>query len=137
MSFVFIYKFQNKLYTLLANDETIAQLVNKIYIGAVQDGKAPFLLVDINEVENLSRSDNAIYQVKFQISAYAKDTNHKLLTRLADEVLRTLSGAGRALDGYSISGMQANNIEFDKAQDLVLNKLVINCKALIKQEVFV
>jgi len=60
-----------------------------------------------------------------------------LLTRLADEVLRILSGAGRALDGYSISGMQANNIEFDKAQDLVLNKLVINCKALIKQEVFV
>ncbi|MDA9163403.1 hypothetical protein N9N97_00790 [Rickettsiaceae bacterium] len=67
MSFVFIYKFQNKLYTLLANDETISQLVNKIYIGAVQDGKAPFLLVDINEVENLSRSGNAIYQVKFQI----------------------------------------------------------------------
>jgi len=137
MSFAFIYKFQNKLYTSLANDVVIHQLVNKIYIGAVQDGKAPFLLVNISSVENLSLSSTALYQVDFQICAYAKDTNHKLLTRLADEVLRILAGAGRALEGYSISGMRANNVQFEKAQDLVLNKLTINCKALIKQEVYI
>ena len=137
MSCTFIYKFQNKLYMLLADNAEIKGMVKKIYIGAVQDGKEPFLLITILSAKNLSRYKDAIYEVDFQISAYAKDHNHHLLTKLADQVLLALPEAKRASEGYSVSGIKVNNIQFEKARNLVLNKLTINCKALIKQEVYI
>ena len=36
--------------------------------------------------------------------------------------------------GYKVAGVKANDIRFEKAKDLVLNRLVINYKALIKKE---
>ena len=34
---------------------------------------------------------------------------------------------------FNVAGMKANKISFEKAKDLVLNKLLINYKALIKR----
>jgi len=136
MSLTFIHDFQNRLYTLLSNDDEIIKSINKIYLGVVQDGKAPFLLITITKAEDLSRHLESIYSVEFQISAYAKDNNHQLLIKLADRIITLLSSAKDNFAGYIIAGIKANDLQFEKAKDLVLNKLIINYKALIKKEVY-
>ena len=73
MSLTFIHEFQNRLYTLLSNDQEIANSVKKIYFGAVQDAASPCLLIIIIQAEDLSRHMESIYSVEFQIAAYAKD----------------------------------------------------------------
>ena len=135
MSLTFIHDFQNQLYLLLSRDTEIMESVNKIYFGAVQDGKAPFLLINIVKVDDLSRYSEAIYSVEFQILAYAKDQNHQLLTKLADRIAKVIESLEDNFLGYIIAGIKANNSCFEKAKDLVLNKLTINYKALIKKEV--
>jgi hypothetical protein len=134
MSLTFIHDFQNRIYSALSSDEKIMSKINKIYIGTIQDGKSPFLLINISKAENLSLYKVALYSVEFQISAYAKDTNHHLLTQLSDIIINNLSTINILFSGYSIEGMRANNIYFDKAQDLVLNRMVINYKSFIRKE---
>lgn len=135
MSLTFIHDFQNQLYLWLSGDEIIRESIKKIYFTAVQDGKAPFLLINIIKVEDLSRYSEAIYSVDFQISAYAKDQNHQLLTILADRIGVVLESGDDSFLNYKIAGIKASDLFFEKAKDLVLNKLTINYKALIKREV--
>ncbi len=136
MSITFIHDFQNQLYSLLSTDKEIMDFINKIYFGVVQDGKCPFLLINIVKAEDLSRHLESIYSVEFKISAYAKDHNYQLLVKLADQIVKILAEADSYFAGYVIAGIKANNLQFDKAKDLVLNKLTINYKALIKKEVY-
>jgi len=135
MSLTFIHDFQSKLYSVLSNDQEIADSVKKIYFGVVQDGKCPFLLINIIKADDLSRHRESIYSVDFQISAYAKDHNYQLLMRLADKIVAVLAAADSYFAGYVIAGIRANDLQFEKAKDLVMNKLTINYKALIKKEV--
>ncbi len=135
MSLTFIHDFQNQLYKTLYEDSEIKSSVKKIYLGAVQDGKTPFLLITILKAEDFSRHLESIYSVEFRISAYAKDNHHKLLIKLADRVVTLISDSNNNFAGYIIAGIKANNIQFEKAKDLVLNKLTINYKALIKREI--
>ena len=134
MSIVFINDFQKQIYRILSDDHEISTSVNKIYFGAVQDGKCPFLLINIQKAEELSLHVDQIYSVEFQISAYAKDHHHKLLISLADRVVSVLSNSEILFDGFNVSGMKANKISFEKARDLVLNKLSMSYKALIRKE---
>jgi hypothetical protein len=76
----------------------------------------------------------ALYEVEFQVSAYAKDQNHQLLVKLSDLIVSNLSKINRLFGGYMIDGIKANNMQFEKAKDLVLNRLVINYKSFIKKE---
>ena len=134
MSLTFISEFQNQIYTVLLADEEIKASVKKVYFGAVQDGKCPFLLISIKKAEDLSRHVENIYSIEFQIAAYAKDHHHKLLVSLADKVIKALDKSKIFFAGYKVAGVKANDIRFEKAKDLVLNRLVINYKALIKKE---
>jgi hypothetical protein len=136
MSLIFIHDFQNRLYTLLSKDKEIMKSINKIYLGVVQDGKAPFLLINILKAEDISRHLESIYSIEFQVSAYAKDNNHQLLTKLADRIVSIFASDNNNFSGYIVAGIKANNLQFEKAKDLVLNRLVINYKALIKKEVY-
>ncbi|GAB4164482.1 MAG: hypothetical protein Tsb006_4080 [Rickettsiaceae bacterium] len=134
MSLTFIHDFQNRIYSSLSADKEIMSIVQKIYIGTTQDGKSPFLLINISKAEDLSLHKVALYTIDFQISAYAKDTNYNLLTKLSDIIIRNLAGINKLFSGYSIEGIKANDICFDKAKDLVLNRLVINYKSFIRKE---
>lgn len=134
MSISFISDFQKQIYRILSNNSEINNSVNKIYFGAVQDGKCPFLLITIQKAEDLSFHVDQIYSVEFQISAYAKDQHHKLLISLADKVLEILNNSEILFEGFDVAGMKANKINFEKAKDLVLNKLSISYKALIKRK---
>ena len=136
MSLIFIHDFQNRLYTLLSKDKEIMKSINKIYLGVVQDGKAPFLLINILKAEDISRHLESIYSIEFQVSVYAKDNNHQLLTKLADRIVSIFASDNNNFSGYIVAGIKANNLQFEKAKDLVLNRLVINYKALIKKEVY-
>ena len=135
MSLSFIHDFQNKIYSSLSLDAKIMNIVQKIYIGTIQDGKAPFLLINIVKADDLSIHKNALYSVEFQILAFAKDTNHNLLVSLSDLIIQNLSNINSLFNEYSIEGIKANNISFDKAKDLVLNRLVINYKSFIRRGV--
>lgn len=133
MSLTFIHDFQNRIYTSLLYDEAISNLVKKIYIGTIQDGQSPFLVINITKAEDISVHKVAIYKIEFQITAYAKDKNHILLVTLSDLIIKNLADINAAFSDYCIDGIKANNIIFDKAKDLVLNRLVIHYKALIKK----
>ena len=134
MSLTFIHDFQNRIYSSLSEDKEIMFIVKKIYIGAIQDGVSPFLLINIAKVDDLSVHNIALYEVEFQVSAYAKDQNHQLLVKLSDLIVSNLSKINRLFGGYMIDGIKANNMQFEKAKDLVLNRLVINYKSFIKKE---
>ncbi|MDP4709525.1 MAG: hypothetical protein NWS20_05975 [Rickettsiaceae bacterium] len=136
MSLTFIHDFQNRLYTLLFDDQEIMQSINKIYLGVVQDAKAPFILINILKAEDFSRHLESIYSIDFQISAYAKDNNHQLLVKLADRIATIVRSDNNNFAGYIVAGIKANDLQFEKAKDLVLNKLTISYKALIKKEVY-
>jgi len=134
MSLIFIYNFQNQLYSILDGNHEIKNSIRKIYFGAVQDGRCPFLLINITKAEDLSRHLEFIYSVDFQISAFARDHNHQLLVKLADKIIKLLANSNVNFEGYSIAGIKAKDIEFSKARDLITNKLTINYSALIKKE---
>ncbi|PCJ24937.1 MAG: hypothetical protein COA94_06840 [Rickettsiales bacterium] len=136
MSLTFIHDFQKQLYSALSADAWITNNINKIYFGVVQDGQSPFILINIQKAEDLSLHHNSIYSVDFQIIGYAKDHNHQLLVSLGDRVVELLSNSERCFGGYIIAGIKANDVQFERARDLVLNKLTINYKALIKKEVY-
>ena len=133
MSLTFIDEFQKQLYSVLSQEKEIMNYIKKIYFGTVQDGKSPFLLINIIKAEDLSLHLESIYSVEFQIAAYAKDHNYQLLVKLADQIVRTLNSISSHFSGYIIAGIKANDLKFEKAKDLVLNKLTINYKALIKR----
>ena len=134
MSITFISDFQKQIYRILSNNSEISNSVNKIYFGEVQDGKCPFLLISIQKAEEVSLHVNHIYSVEFQISAYAKDHHHSLLISLAGNVVKALNNSEILFEGFDVAGMKANKISFEKAKDLVLNKLLISYKALIKRK---
>ena len=54
--------------------------------------------------------------------------------KLSDLIVGNLSKINRLFGGYMIDGIKANNMQFEKAKDLVLNRLVINYKSFIKKE---
>ena len=134
MSLTFIHDFQNRIYSALVNDQEIMSFVKKVYIGVIQDGISPFLLINITKIDDLSVHNIALYEVEFQVSAYAKDQNLQLLVKLSDLIVSNLSKINRLFGGYMIDGIKANNMQFEKAKDLVLNRLVINYKSFIKKE---
>ena len=134
MSLTFIHDFQNKIYLSLKEDNNIMALIQKIYIGTIQDGKAPFLVINIIKADDVSVHRNSLYMIEFQILAYAKDTNHELLTEISDKIIDNLLKVNKLFNNYSIEGIKANNIYFDKAKDLVLNRLVINYKSFIRKK---
>jgi hypothetical protein len=134
MSLKFINDFQNQLYKILASESKISEVVNKIYFGVVQDGKCPFLLIQLKKAEDLSKTAEPIYAVEFEILAYAKDHHHSLLVSLTDNVINILDSTEIFFTGYKVIGLKANEVKFEKAKDLVLNKVAIKYKALIRRE---
>jgi hypothetical protein len=134
MSLTFIHDFQNRIYTTLVNDVDLMLLVKKVYIGASTEAKGPFVLINITKAEDLSIHKIAQYEIDFQISVYAQDLNYGTLAIIADYCVKNLSLMNKLFGGYVIDGLKANSIIFDKAKDLVLNRMVIDCKAFIKRK---
>ena len=133
MSLTFISDFQKYIYKILSENSEINKRVKKIYFGIIQDGKYPAILVDITQADNKSFRDNDIYSIEMQISVFGKDKHHKLLISIGDEIVNALKNAEAFFTKYQILGLNAHNILFSKANDLVLNKLEINYKSMIRQ----
>lgn len=133
MSLIFIHDFQNKLYEALSEDEFLSQNIKKIYMGVVQEADSPSLLIKIQNADLVLESIDAIYSIEFEISAYGKDRNYQILTKIADRVVYIIENIQNHFSNYIIAGVKANKVSFEKAKDLVLNKLAISFKALIKE----
>lgn len=134
MSLEIINKFQNQIYQKLMDNNEINTSIKKIYFSAVQDGKCPFLLINIKKIQDLLAQRKQVYSIDFEISIYAKDHNHQSLLSIADKIESILSGAEISFDKFKTAGLQSGEIFFEKAKDLVLNRLVIQYKSLIKRE---
>ncbi len=132
MSVNFIHDFHMTIYKLLSNDQDIRLSVDRIYISVVQDAKYPCLLINILKVENISRLDQNIYEVEFEISAFARDKNQGLLTLLAEKITNKLTANACILQDYIVASMKACNINFQRSSDLITTKLTIDYKALLK-----
>jgi len=131
----FIYDFQIKLHQLFSNDKEIRLTVDRIYLSIVQDAKYPFLLINILKIENMSKFNNPIYDIEFEICAFARDKNQGILVSLADKITNKLNSKTYILKDYIIAGMRAGNITFKPSIDLITTKLSVNYKALIKKDI--
>jgi len=133
MSLNFIHDFQIMIYKLLNEEEDIMLNVDRIYLSIVQDAKYPFLLINILKVINISEVRQRIYEIEFEICAFARDKKHIILTLLADIISSKLVPNSCKLPGNIVAGLKICNLEFHKSSDLVTSKLTINFKSLIKE----
>ena len=134
MSLNFLHDFQLKLYNVLNNEQGIKQIVDKIYLSVVQDAKYPFLLINIIHANNLSKFDHEIYEIGFEICVFVRDKNQENLTILANLINKKLNSINLDAVGYIIAGIRSGIINFERSQDLLTTKLIMNYQALIKQE---
>jgi hypothetical protein len=134
MSLNFIHDFQMTLYNLLSGDEEIRLSVDRIYLSVVQDAKYPFLLINILKAEDMSKFSCAIYNIEFEISAFARDKNQGFLVAMADKITNKLGLSTNQFKDYIIAGMKLQEVTFHRGQDLITTKLTSNYKALIKKE---
>lgn len=133
MAVNFIQDFQIAIYKLLSDDRDIRLSVDKIYLSVVHDAKYPFILINILQIKNLSKLFQNIYQLEFEISAFARDKNHGLFNILAERISNILTNNACRLQNYVVAGIKLCNINFQRSNDLITNKLVINYQALLKE----
>jgi hypothetical protein len=135
MSLDFIRKFQLKIYSLLESVEFIKNNIQKIYVSVPQDGKCPFLLINIVKIKDLSKFGSFIYEIEFEICAFAQDKKSEILLKLADQVTNILTMPNCHFEDYKIAGIKVSDFIFDQAKGLTINKLTMSYKALLKKEV--
>ena len=136
MSLSFINDFQTHIYRALVLDTNIKSIVSKVHIGAVQDGKCPFLVIDVQSVEDLILHVGKVYSIDFQISIYTKGQHNKSLTVIADYIIEALEKSNAIFKDFTISGMKARKFTFEKSKDLIVNRMIIDYKTLRKKESF-
>jgi len=134
MSVNFIHDFHVTIYKILSSDQDIRLSVDKIYITVVQDAKYPFLLINILKADNLSKFNQDIYEVEFEICAFARDKNQGLLSALSNNIITKLSKNSFVTQGYMVAALKACSINFQRSSDLITTKLLINYKALLKMQ---
>ncbi|WP_316353507.1 hypothetical protein [Candidatus Trichorickettsia mobilis] len=134
MSLNFLHDFQLKLYNALNDEQEIKQIVDKIYLSVVQDAKYPFLLINIIDANNLSKFDQQIYEIEFEICVFVRDKNQGNLTILASLINKGLNAINPGAIGYIIAGLRSTVVNFERSQDLLTTKLIMHYQALIKQE---
>lgn len=134
MSFNFIHDFQLKIYEQLSTEQEIRLKVEGIYLSVVQDAAYPFLLINILKIHNLSKFTAAIYNIEFEICAFARDKNQGMLASLADKITSKITAESCNFGNYLIAGIKAKEINFQRSQDLITTKMSIYYSTLIKQE---
>ncbi len=132
MSLSFIDEMQMSLHKLLSETPEIRLVVDRIYITTQQDAKYPFLLINIVQINNISKIRQKIYEVDFEISIFTREKNSKILTILVDNITEIIIKTPAQLKNHIIIGINYNNIIFQKAHDLITTKVTINFKILIK-----
>lgn len=134
MSFNFIHDFQIRIHRLLSLDEKIRLSVDRIYVAVVQDAKYPFLLINVLKTEDVSKFDLNMYNVEFEIAAFARDKNQGVLISLLEMVTNKLTSVSCNFDDYKISGIKSGEINFVHSQDLLTTKLSIMYKILLQKK---
>jgi hypothetical protein len=134
MSLNFIHNFQLEIHRVLSGNQDIRLSVDKIYLSMIQDGKYPFIFINILKIVDISKFDQPIYEVEFEISAFARDKNQGFLVNLADKITKVLNGNYGSFDGYIIAGIKSGEISFHPSQDLITTRLSLGYKALLKKD---
>lgn len=134
MALDFIHNFQTHLYRTLCEDEKIRLSVDNVYLSITKDAKYPFLLINMIQIKDMSQFTNKIYEVEFEICAFARDKSQKILAPLADKIITKLTPETCKFIGYVVAGIKTGIINFQRGQDLLTTKLSINYVALIKKE---
>jgi hypothetical protein len=134
MSLKFVHEFHLRIYKTLTSNRELRTKVDKIYLASTQETKYPFLLIKIVSVKNLSKPNFGIYEVHFEISAFARDKTQGILMSLADSINQALIFKDEDLEEYIIAGLNLTNVEFTQGQDLITTKLNIEYKTLLKQK---
>lgn len=133
MSLNFIHDFQRKIHSVLSKNHKIRNQIQNIYLSVVQDGKYPFLLINVQKASDLSRYEEFIFEVDFEICAFSRSHKQSFLLPLANEISACLIPKECKFEQYLVAGLKLIDVNFQKAGDLLSNKLTMNYKALIKR----
>jgi hypothetical protein len=135
MSINFITDFQGRIYDLFMAEPKINSSIKQIYFGPKQDAMPPFVVINIVRIENISLHNLGLMAIDLQMLAYAKDHNHVDLINLSEAMMDSLQNMDSAAEGYYIQSMRLQDVCFDKAKDLMLNRVTINYKTIIKKSI--
>ena len=133
MSIKFVDQFHRKIYEILSENKNVRSEVQNIYLSISQDGKYPFILIDIINVNDLSRYDDFIFEIGFEISIFARDRNKGKLLSIANDISTCLTAESCGFQQYLVAGLKVKSLEFQKAGDMLLDKLTMNYQSLIKK----
>ncbi|MFK8040126.1 MAG: hypothetical protein AB8B67_02145 [Rickettsiaceae bacterium] len=131
MSYDITCKFQIALYNLLLQDSNLSKTVNRIYLSVIQDGKYPFILINILNSQYANKFDYILCKLEFDICVFAKDKNQISLMQIANQILNTITIEGCRDDAYQIHGIKDQSINFERGKDLITSKLSIHYRTLI------
>lgn len=133
MSLKFIHDFQRRVHYVLSRNDKVRSKVENIYLSAVQDGKYPFLVINIQKVRDISRFAEVIYEIDFEICAFARGNhNQAFLLSLSNEIAGCLTPKECGFGQYLVAGLSLADITFEKAADLLSTRLTMNFSSLIK-----
>lgn len=132
MSLDFIYTFQLQVVENLKT--LIGKYVNQIYISVVQDGKYPFILINLIKADNHSNLLQPMYLLEFEVCIFSREQNKKSLLNIGNLVETLLLQETLKIPCYAIVGLKLNDVFFDEARDLIHNKLTMRYKTMIKKE---
>lgn len=135
MSLEFIHNFQINLYNLLSQNKIIRSKIDKIYLSVVQDGKYPFVLINILELKNTGNNNQEIHNVLFEISIFYKDKSQNALIQIANHIKNILNTEAHNIADYIVTGIRLTSTKFERGHDLVTKKVVMQYQALIKNKI--
>jgi hypothetical protein len=133
MSIILTTEFFNKIQILLKQDNYIATNICDIYTQPILDPDMPCIVIEIEEIKNLSSQFQNIYEFEFYINLLIKD-NLSIQT-IADKIIKILVVENFALSNFETTGIYHNNMKFIYSKDRITTKLQISYKALIKKEI--
>ncbi|KAF8818803.1 hypothetical protein [Rickettsia endosymbiont of Cardiosporidium cionae] len=133
MSIEIVNKFQLKIYNILASNPEIKDIIeNNCYLSIIENSTQPCLLIDILHIKNLSLITQTIYDIQFEVSAFSREKNQKILFKLATIIEKLLKIDNFWLENFLVSSIKYSDISFHKGSDMLSNKLSMQYFALIK-----
>ncbi|MCC2646864.1 MAG: hypothetical protein K0R02_929 [Rickettsiaceae bacterium] len=127
-----IYKFQEMLYKLLTQDQSLKEKINGVYLTIQQDAKYPYLLINNLKAKSLSLHNKNQYEVEFNILVFSRDSNPLQLMLIGENIAKIITIDSLKSDNFNIINIKAGNFEISPSHDLLTSKLVIGYKMLLR-----
>ena len=93
----------------------------------------PCILIELDQVQNLSNQFQYRYEVIFSINLLIKDESILYVQKIGDKIIDIIKPINFNLDSFEVAGIKYNEIKILYSKDMITTKFSIFYRALIKQ----